>query len=392
MPIPTKDATETKKSFLDRCMSDVGMTAEFPDEDQRMSICSAQIPKKQGDNFSSKGLPVEIFAVGRWNGMAFTLMDLKSIAATFNELREVHAVPLKFGHNDQQPFTDGQPSLGWVREVYVSEGKDGTPKLMATFSDMPELVYNSIKAGLYRKVSIELDLDVEHKGKKFNYVLSGVALLGADIPAVNTLADLTAYMSRDSLVTSQKRLSFTAIGNPDKEDDMSDELKAQIAALEASNKALEADNTGLKSNAEKFAKEAADQKAKDEAKKVTDRRTEVVALFEKAVTDEKILPAQRDNFAKALRIDDDVAVMAIDDATVNSLIDSVGGISKKFGKDTSKSTDQNVSEDPGTALTEKAHEIQATNPGWSFSKALNLAMKGNTKLAQAHFDDTQEAG
>ena len=59
---------------------------------------------------------------------------------------------------------------------------------MATFADMPDIVFEAISKKRYRKVSIELDKDATHKGETFKWILSGVALLGAVLPAVNTLA------------------------------------------------------------------------------------------------------------------------------------------------------------------------------------------------------------
>lgn len=132
----------------------------------------------------------EVFAPGTWNGLTFTRADLDDIARNFVALNPYHKVPLKLGHNTKQPLTDGQPALGWVSNVYVGTGD----KLFAVAMDVPTVVMNAIKSKLYRKVSIELDIDVQHKGKFYRYVLSGVALLGAEIPAVNVLADLDKYL------------------------------------------------------------------------------------------------------------------------------------------------------------------------------------------------------
>jgi hypothetical protein len=43
MPIPEKRNTENEQEFLQRCMSDEVMTKEYPDKDQRYSICRNQI-------------------------------------------------------------------------------------------------------------------------------------------------------------------------------------------------------------------------------------------------------------------------------------------------------------------------------------------------------------
>ena len=135
----------------------------------------------------------EIFAAGKFfpgnlNGEAveFTEADLDHIVAAFAERASSGRVPLKLGHNDAQPITDGQPALGWVSRVW----REGA-KLLADFSDMPAAVYDAIKAGLYKFISVELSKDVQTAGGLRSWALDAAALLGADIPAVGTLTGVT---------------------------------------------------------------------------------------------------------------------------------------------------------------------------------------------------------
>lgn len=46
MPIPKPNNTETQKDFIQRCMNDNVMINEYPDKDQRYSICITQYDKK----------------------------------------------------------------------------------------------------------------------------------------------------------------------------------------------------------------------------------------------------------------------------------------------------------------------------------------------------------
>lgn len=224
MPIPKPNKDEKEKDYLSRCMGNPTMNKEYPENEQRMAVCGTTWREAKGikasvddlfligqdkyyqikgmfakheDEDEKYELDVEIFAVGRWNGMEFTAEDLMDFANSFHNLKEVHKVPLKMGHNGEQPFTDGQPALGWVDDMWFS--KD-IGKLVAKFIDMPKIVYDAMKAKLYKHVSIEADFGVEHNGNFYNNVLSGVALLGADIPAVNTLQDLQAFMSKGKSV------------------------------------------------------------------------------------------------------------------------------------------------------------------------------------------------
>ena len=46
MPLPTPTAGEERDAFLARCMADDTMTGEYPEQDQRAAVCSAQFEKK----------------------------------------------------------------------------------------------------------------------------------------------------------------------------------------------------------------------------------------------------------------------------------------------------------------------------------------------------------
>lgn len=46
MPIPIPRENEDKNAFIQRCMSDQVMVAEFPDEKQRYAVCLRQFESK----------------------------------------------------------------------------------------------------------------------------------------------------------------------------------------------------------------------------------------------------------------------------------------------------------------------------------------------------------
>lgn len=46
MPIPTPQPTETKEQFIERCMSDEKMVAEY-DAPQRYAVCSLQLKERK---------------------------------------------------------------------------------------------------------------------------------------------------------------------------------------------------------------------------------------------------------------------------------------------------------------------------------------------------------
>lgn len=146
----------------------------------------------------------EIFATGRHNGIDITEAQLDGIEKSFDALDLGGRIPLKFGHEGDDA-RDGAPALGWVERVY-REGH----KLLADFTDIPKAVYDAIKAGLYKFVSVELLRDVKAGTREIPYVLDAVALLGATPPAVGTLRDLQSLtMRRGPPLQFGARLSFS---------------------------------------------------------------------------------------------------------------------------------------------------------------------------------------
>ena len=135
---------------------------------------------------------VEIFATGRWNGQTFNEADLDEMARAFEETGAQIVPPLKLGHDKVQDLAQkaGMPSIGWATRVY----RQGS-KLLADFSNMPAKVYELVKAGAYRKVSIELWRNMAVGKKVYPMMLKAVSLLGADTPAVQTLDDIIALYS-----------------------------------------------------------------------------------------------------------------------------------------------------------------------------------------------------
>lgn len=333
-------------------------------------------------------LDAEIFAVGTWNKVwKFSTQDLHDIAANFNALAENHKVPLKFGHNDQQPITDGQPALGWVSKVWV----DGS-KLMAHFTNVPKIVKAAFEQKMYRHVSVELDVDVEHKGKKYKYVLSAVALLGADIPAVNTLADLATYLDGGSRLAASRRMVFSTIpGQLNKEVIKMDKdelnkalaealapLKDQVAKFSADNAKLAAENEALKAAQTKQAEIEAGAKVKM-------HRDTLTGKLEAAVKDKRLTPAQREVAIKFMRLGDDSAVMGVTAENVDEYINVTG---QKVRMSTEQGHAQGPAsgeyEDAGAEIYARARKLQGEDAKLSFSAARDRVLAADPELARQY--------
>lgn len=340
---------------------------------------------------------IEILAVGLWNGIDFTDADLTMIAYAFDKLKEVHKVPMKIGHNDEQKLTDGQPKLGAVTKVQVVGDK-----LMATIESMPDIVFSAIEQGLYDSVSVELDMGVEHSGEFFMWVLSGVALLGADIPAVNTLADLTSFMSREYQLPHKKRIAFSAIQNVNKFSKRGftmneEEYKAKIASLEAKNKLLQDDsdasNADLKKQKEeREGLEAKVKKSEEEnaEKEKVEQEKELMSKLDTLVKEKKILPAVREEFMKDYKDSGDYKTLLF---AVKKLESLEAKDSKLFNKgDTKNKSKDSKDEDgltPDRVVLSRINKHMLDTGEKDFKTAKSKVLRADLELAEeyAHMGD-----
>lgn len=395
MPIPTKNEGESQDDFINRCMGNDVMVSEYPDESQRRAVCQSSWEGKADEDDESfirfaKGsntLDVEVFAIGRWNGLDFTKEDLNSMAIAFNSLKEVHKVPLKMGHNNDQPFTDGQPALGWVDDVWVSNDN----KLMARFVDVPDLVFNAMKSKLYRHVSVELDMGVEHKGNYYPWVLSGVALLGADIPAVNTLADLQAYMGRG--LSYKERVAFTATSvDPEKRrETMSDDneelqtLKAKLKAMEKEQEKLISQNTTLEQERIKMRADMKSFEENERIRKDNEQRELLKSKLESLVKEKKITPFTRDDFLQDYDQADDKSTIVF---AVDKLERTIEANPAYFGVEQArKKAEQERQEselNPDDVVVQRTREYMAKHGEKSFSVAKRQVLQADRELANRY--------
>lgn len=276
--------------------------------------------KFSSDNFARlEG--AEIFATGTWNGKTFADADLDEIIRSFEFFNLSGKVPLKLGHNTEQPLTDGQPALGWVDRVWREGGK-----LKADFRDVPEIMYEAIKNGRYKNVSVELLRDVLAGTQTVPLVLDAVALLGADLPAVGSLKDLQALtMTRlqgaERLMFTQAFSFNTPTGGHAKMADEDTKVTEELAKLRAEKARMERDLDALKAQASAATENFSKLQGETRAKEVAEKRTWIVSALEDAVRDKRILPAARERFVRQFRIEtDDEAVMRMPKTDVEQYI------------------------------------------------------------------------
>lgn len=343
----------------------------------------------------------EIFAVGKWNGMEFTESDLDDIVENFDRLNEIHKVPLKFGHNKEQPITDGQPAIGWVSRVF-RKGQ----KLYADFTDLPGAVFNAIKSKLYRTVSVELLFDVKHDGTRYGHVLDAVALLGADHPAVNTLADLDALLASRAAFSGGQRMSFETIAGKrtkDPEPSKSEEsfmddkqlkdlvanaIDEAVSPLKAELAAVKEDRDALKKKVDEHEKEKAEFDARQRKEKVIATRKVVTDLLNTAVREKHMTPAMREVYADQIGVSDDDRVLDIDIDKVRKMCAVEKG--RSGDEPESKNFGRQREADPSEELTNLTFAYMAEHNEVNFARALTNVARQNPDLHREYLDSNVE--
>lgn len=229
----------------------------------------------------------------------------------------------------------------------------GGSKLLADFTDVPTSIYEMVKAGMYKFVSVELLKNVKADTREIPWVLDAVALLGADQPAVGTLKDLQSLtMARKPVLQARARVAFTrgkffstgAHKGMDKAEVdalVADALKKQGETLRAEfTTQLTAEVTKVQATAKA---EADAQVAKVKAET---HRGQIKAKFETAVKAEALLPAKRESFYKNWRVDDDKSVTDIKLEDVDAYIEEFSDKAKLAAANKKQTKGTEATDDP----------------------------------------------
>jgi cation transport regulator ChaB len=328
---------------------------------------------------------VEIFQVGIWNGIPNTLDDLNDIANNFQKVFDSGIKPpLKLGHNEgkgNRQIQDGQPALGWVSDVRVVGNK-----LLADFTKVPKIVKEAIKSGLYERVSAEIWHDIKLSGNKFRRALAGVALLGADIPAVETLKDLTAFFTNDPLegsngtinvyefnVNKKGEIQIEGESKMSEIDALKEKHSKETERLEAELKKFKADSEAKEAELKKFALEREEEMQGNAKKSFTD-------AMNKLSEDGKVPPAVvkefTDTLDKVTYAKDNTDVTFTGDIVIKAFtaLDKVIGDEKGLhDEDREKKEYKN----PGIELDKCVKEYMKENDMDDYAKAQMMYIKEN---------------
>jgi len=139
---------------------------------------------------------VEVFGTGEWNKHKITDEDLDNIVNGTNEIIDKLKPKVKLGHDDKQGLLQksGFPAGGWITKL-----KRAGNKILVDIKEVPKVLYQLIKNGAYKRISSEILYDYTEPStqKKYAKVLSAIAFLGADLPAVTNLKDIAALYDSD---------------------------------------------------------------------------------------------------------------------------------------------------------------------------------------------------
>ena len=139
---------------------------------------------------------VEVFGTGEWNKHKITDEDLDNIVNDTNEIIDKLKPKVKLGHDDKQELLQksGYPAGGWITKL-----KRAGNKILVDIKEVPKVLYDLIKNGAYKRISSEILYDYTEPStkKKYEKVLSAIAFLGADLPAITNLKDIAALYDAD---------------------------------------------------------------------------------------------------------------------------------------------------------------------------------------------------
>lgn len=256
---------------------------------------------------------VEIFATGTWRASTGKVsVGSAMLDDIVNNYAAIGATPgyvpvIKLGHTDRQKWfgqDNGAPNLGFATNV-----RRKGDKVLADFDNVPEVVFDLIANKRYNSVSIELSPKIEHEGKTFTNVLTAVALLGAELPAVKGLKELSATLYHQELPGDKQILEHDMPGeNPAMftQAQVDALVNAAVTAARAEEKAkFEDEKTALTA-----AKDKAEADKAEAVKRFQTYETDVLKkanadMVDAAIKEGKLLPKHKDMalaFAAALPV------------------------------------------------------------------------------------------
>jgi hypothetical protein len=343
---------------------------------------------------------VEIFATGKHFGsetVEMTEDDLTEMVNSFNALgdKEGFRPVLKLGHEDAQKFfgqRKGAPNLGFVEKIWKEGGK-----ILADFANVPDALVDLIGQRRYNAVSIEMFPKTEVGGSTFTNVLTAVALLGAELPAVKGLKELAATLFTEEpektpdftgstlkLETSEKDHMFTqeqvdalvSAAVAKAEDVVKAEFEAKVAEADAK-----------VADAEKKAEtaETALRTYEDDT-----RKKDAETMVDDAIKAGKLTPAQKDEaLAFALNLGGMIKFGDTEKSAADVFKSFLDNLPAKVDLDEHGAGGENDETKPANAgeeIDQRAKKLLAEKKAETYADARTMVLNENPKLKQRYFE------
>lgn len=323
MPIPNKE--ESKDDFMKRCVP--MLIDEGKKQEQAVAQCGGLFDNKKfiKEYVNEKKMEfcdlidVEVFSAGRWRGKnsiaggdIYTEKDLDDIVEAHTQIGKFLKPNMHFGHDQQIKNSDGEPAIGWVTEL-----KRVGIKLVANIKRVPKKIKELIDVGAYGRFSPEIGWNYEdtNTGKKFSRVFKGLALLGAAIPACDSIDDFINLYG-----LNKDKLDFLYNNNEnndikiykEKIQEVNTMTPEEIKTMQEENAKLKTDNKDLtgknEDNEKKYTELETESSKKDETisdLKDTSKKEKVDAYLETKVKDGDISLAQK-HFYVSIAMSDEI--------------------------------------------------------------------------------------
>jgi len=126
--------------------------------------------------------------------VSVTRKMLDQMVEAYEALQRKFHAPLKLGHTETGEAMAGQPAAGWIENI-----RRVGNQLVADLEHVPAKVAELMESGAFRSRSIEISPNFAIDGKIYAHVVTGLALLGAELPAVSTIDDIHDFYGDESL-------------------------------------------------------------------------------------------------------------------------------------------------------------------------------------------------
>lgn len=218
----------------------------------------------------------QIARVGTFNDSqgrphTFTAKDFDEIANTYNNTDT--QAPLVIGHVE----SDKSPAYAWVKNLKSENGK-----LFARFAHVSEKVKEWVYKGLYKNVSMSVDVNKKR--------LLHIALLGAAAPAIDGIGEINLSAEINfSSINNDETISINFSQEQQEQNEQDEKLltredtmtieevqkqlqesMGKIASLEAEKQGLTSENEAVKAEFSAYKANEADEKRKNRIQKLVD--------------------------------------------------------------------------------------------------------------------------